>query len=105
MENDLGSRFPQGFAGLEKDSRGRLPRKHFRHGLLEHRRRFVTAPTLLAAWALASALTWPADAAAQTGANVLVVINVSSPASKQVGEYYSTARMVPESPLPGPVEP
>jgi uncharacterized protein (TIGR03790 family) len=63
----------------------------------EHcRGRFVTAQTLLAAWALASGLAWPADAAAQTGANVLVVINLSSPASKQVGEYYATARMVPE---------
>jgi uncharacterized protein (TIGR03790 family) len=64
---------------------------------VEHRRgRFVTTQTLLAVWGFVTALAWPSGAAAQTGANVLVVINSSSAASKQVGEYYATARMVPD---------
>ena len=59
-------------------------------------RRFVGPQTLLAAWAVAGAVAWPATLAAQTGSNVLVVVNASSPASVRVGEYYATARMVPE---------
>src|SRR5512145_1199982 len=58
--------------------------------------RFVAPRTLLAAWAFALAVAWPSTLAAQTGSNVLVVVNSSSPASIRVGEYYATARMVPE---------
>jgi uncharacterized protein (TIGR03790 family) len=39
--------------------------------------------------------TLPSQAGAQTGANVLVVINQASPASVEVGEYYATLRQVP----------
>jgi uncharacterized protein (TIGR03790 family) len=60
------------------------------------RRRFVLTQVLLAAWMSGLGLTWPAIAAAQTGANVLVVVNRSSPASMRIGEYYATARMVPD---------
>jgi len=40
---------------------------------------------------------WPGLAGAQTGDNVLVVINAASPASVAVGEYYAKARHVPEN--------
>jgi uncharacterized protein (TIGR03790 family) len=60
------------------------------------RRRFALPQILLAACASVPGLAWPASAAAQTGANVLVVINSASPASVQVGEYYATARSIPD---------
>jgi uncharacterized protein (TIGR03790 family) len=62
----------------------------------KHQGRFFTQPMRLAAWAFALGLAWPAALAAQTGANVLVVINASSPDSLRIGEYYATARMVPD---------
>src|SRR5262245_1164552 len=37
----------------------------------------------------------PRQASAQSGENVLVVINETSPASVQIGEYYAKARAVP----------
>jgi uncharacterized protein (TIGR03790 family) len=48
------------------------------------------------AWCLAACLTvLPAAATAQTGDNVLVIINEASPASVQIGEYYARLRSVP----------
>ena len=38
---------------------------------------------------------WPSLSIAQTGANVVVIINDDSPASRQVGEYYASKRDVP----------
>lgn len=52
---------------------------------------------LLAGWLVAAALVWPRPAGAQTGDNVLVVINAASPASVAVGEYYARVRRVPEN--------
>jgi uncharacterized protein (TIGR03790 family) len=40
-------------------------------------------------------LAWPGAAGAQTGENVLVVINTSQPDSVKIGEYYATVRRVP----------
>jgi uncharacterized protein (TIGR03790 family) len=54
-----------------------------------------TRRRLLAAGLVGCALAWPGAARAQTGENVLVVINTSQPASVKVGEYYATARRVP----------
>jgi uncharacterized protein (TIGR03790 family) len=50
---------------------------------------------LLAACLVAGALAWPDAARAQTGENVLVVINTSHPASVTVGEHYAAVRNVP----------
>ena len=50
---------------------------------------------LLAASLVAGALAWPDAARAQTGENVLVVINTSHPASVTVGEHYTAVRNVP----------
>jgi uncharacterized protein (TIGR03790 family) len=61
-----------------------------------HRGRFVTQPRRLAAWTFVLGLACPGALAAQTGTNVLVVVNSSSPDSLRVGEYYATARMVPD---------
>jgi uncharacterized protein (TIGR03790 family) len=45
--------------------------------------------------AIAGVLGFPRLATAQTGQNVVVVINEASPASVQIGEYYAKARSVP----------
>lgn len=50
---------------------------------------------LLTAGLLCCALAWPGAAGAQTGENVLVVINTSQPDSVKIGEYYATVRRVP----------
>lgn len=50
---------------------------------------------LLTGSAAICAVVWPAVTQAQTGANVLVVVNASQADSIRVGEYYATARSVP----------
>ena len=52
-------------------------------------RRFLTGSAVI------GAVVWPAVTQAQTGANVLVVVNASQADSIRVGEYYATARSVP----------
>src|SRR5262245_21932687 len=52
---------------------------------------------LLMGCLLAGGLLWPSLARAQTGDNVLVVINAASQASVAVGEYYAKARRVPDN--------
>jgi uncharacterized protein (TIGR03790 family) len=55
--------------------------------------RFVFLTLLLACAALIAA--FPTPAAAQTGRQVLLVVNGASPASAQIGDYYAKARGVP----------
>lgn len=49
----------------------------------------------VASWLVALLLAGPGVAAGQTGANVLVAINETSPASVEIGEYYASLRQVP----------
>ncbi|MEZ5317515.1 MAG: TIGR03790 family protein [Vicinamibacterales bacterium] len=50
----------------------------------------------MAALALGLALAWAAPAGAQSGANVLVVVNAASQASVEIGVYYARVRQVPD---------
>jgi len=52
---------------------------------------------VLIGWLFAGSLLWTSPAGAQTGDNVLVVINSASPPSVAVGEYYAKARRLPEN--------
>ena len=52
--------------------------------------------TLRAAAALAVLSLFPAVALAQSAENVLLVVNETSPASVQIGDYYAKLRLIPE---------
>ena len=50
------------------------------------------------AWAIILAVVcWPLHATAQTAENILLVVNESSPASQQIGDYYARKRSIPSS--------
>jgi uncharacterized protein (TIGR03790 family) len=66
------------------------------HAVRSRGRRCFSLRHLLIGCAFAGGLLLPAIADAQTGANVLVVINTSAPDSIKVGEYYATVRAIPD---------
>ena len=59
-------------------------------------RRHFSLRRCLVAGVFAAGLLLPGAADAQTGANVLVVINSNAPDSIKVGEYYAKVRAIPE---------
>jgi uncharacterized protein (TIGR03790 family) len=64
------------------------------HAVQPRGRRRLSLRRLLVAGASAGVLVLPAAADAQTGGNVLVVINTSSPDSIKVGEHYAKVRAI-----------
>lgn len=54
------------------------------------------SPARLLLWSLAAVAAWSVPAAAQSSANVLLVINEASEASVQVGDHYAQVRGIPE---------
>jgi hypothetical protein len=60
-------------------------------------RGFAIAQALLCGliWAIAAAAVAGGPLRAQTGQNVMIVVNDNSPLSREIGEYYARRRAVP----------